>query len=179
MTDPLLVALGSNLPDPSGRSSLDLCRWAAQQLAAHPSLTLEATSAWYRTAPVPVSDQPDYINGVLRLSGAIAPPDLLTLLHAIEADAGRVRTIPNAARTLDLDFLAAGDTVIASPTLTLPHPRLAERAFVLYPLCDVAPDWQHPLLRRTALQLRDALPPQPIQRLPPDDSLPSSIPTTT
>ena len=167
LTESLLVALGSNLPDASGRSSLDLCRWALQQLASHPALTLEATSAWYRTAPVPISDQPDFINGVARLSGAIEPAALLALLHAIEAEAGRVRTVPNAARMLDLDLLAAGDRIIDTPDLILPHPRLADRAFVLHPLCDVAPFWRHPALGRTALELRDALPPQRIQRLLP------------
>lgn len=165
MTDPLLVALGSNLPGADGRSSLDLCRWAVRQLADHPALTLEATSDWYRTAPVPVSDQPDYINGVVRLSGAIDPEALLAVLHAIEAEAGRVRSVPNAARVLDLDLLAAGDHIADGPGLILPHPRLAERAFVLYPLCDVAPSWRHPRLGRTAIDLRDALPSQRIERL--------------
>jgi 2-amino-4-hydroxy-6-hydroxymethyldihydropteridine diphosphokinase len=167
MTEPLLVALGSNLPGADGRSSLDLCQWAVQQLARHPALTLDATSSWYRTAPVPVSDQPDFINGVVRLSGAIDPAALLTLLHAIEAEAGRIRSVPNAARVLDLDLLAAGDRMIDTPTLILPHPRLSERAFVLYPLCDIAPFWRHPRLGRTALELRDALPRQRIHRLLP------------
>jgi 2-amino-4-hydroxy-6-hydroxymethyldihydropteridine diphosphokinase len=165
--EPLLIALGSNLPDASGRSSLDLCHWAIQQLAAHPALTLAATSAWYRTAPVPVSTQPDYINGVVRLTGTVAPAALLTLLHAIETEAGRTRTVPNAARVLDLDLLAVGDQILDTPTLILPHPRLPDRAFVLYPLCDVAPEWRHPALGRTATELRDALPPQRIQRLLP------------
>ncbi len=167
MTEPVLVALGSNLPGADGRSSRDLCQWAVRQLADHPALTLQATSAWYRTAPVPVSDQPDYINGVICLSGAIDPADLLALLHAIEAEAGRVRTVPNAARVLDLDLLAVGDRIIDHPNLILPHPRLTERAFVLYPLSEIAPLWRHPQLGRTALELRDALPPQHIQRLLP------------
>jgi 2-amino-4-hydroxy-6-hydroxymethyldihydropteridine diphosphokinase len=165
MTKPLLVALGSNLPGADGRSSLDLCRWALAQLAAHPALTLDATSSWYRTAPVPVSDQPDFINGVASLSGTLDPAALLALLHAIEAETGRVRSVPNAARVLDLDLLAVADLIVDDPALILPHPRLAERAFVLYPLCDVAPSWRHPLLGRTALELRDALPPQRIERL--------------
>lgn len=167
MTQPLLVAIGSNLPDASGRSSLELSQWAVQRLAEHPAMTLEATSDWYRTAPVPVSDQPDFINGVIRLSGNIDPAALLALLHAIEAEAGRSRSLPNAARVLDLDLLAAGDTVVDTPGLILPHRRLPDRAFVLYPLCDVAPDWRHPVLGRTALELRDTLLPQRIERLLP------------
>ncbi len=167
MTDPLLVALGSNLPGADGRSSLEMCHWAIRRLASHPSLTLQATSAWYRTAPVPASSQPDYINGVVRLSGSIDPEVLLELLHVIESEAGRIRTVPNAARVLDLDLLAAGSQIIDGPGLVLPHPRLTERAFVLYPLCDVAPSWRHPQLGRTALELRDALPQQRIERLVP------------
>ncbi|MGI4799158.1 MAG: 2-amino-4-hydroxy-6-hydroxymethyldihydropteridine diphosphokinase, partial [Janthinobacterium lividum] len=119
----------------------------------------------YRTAPIPASDQPDFINGVARFSGLLTPADLLSILQAIEAEAGRIRDLPNAARTLDLDLLAVGDLVIDTPRLTLPHPRLAERAFVLFPLCDVAPTWRHPVLRHTALELRDGLPPQRIERL--------------
>ncbi|MDT7951249.1 MAG: 2-amino-4-hydroxy-6-hydroxymethyldihydropteridine diphosphokinase [Acetobacteraceae bacterium] len=165
MTDIILVAIGSNLPDAEGRSPLDLCRWAVHRLAAQPGLSLDAVSAWYRTAPVPASDQPDFINGVVRLSGLLDPLALLGLLHEIEAEVGRIRSVANAARILDLDLLAVGARTISSAGLILPHPRLAERAFVLYPLCDVAPEWRHPTLGRTALQLRAALPLQRIERL--------------
>ncbi|HYZ64071.1 MAG TPA: 2-amino-4-hydroxy-6-hydroxymethyldihydropteridine diphosphokinase [Acetobacteraceae bacterium] len=151
----LLVALGANLPDRYGRSPLSTCRWAAGRVAELSGLRLEAVSPWYRTAPVPASDQPDYVNGVLRLSGHAEPEALLALLHGVEAEAGRVRGEANAARVLDLDLLAADELVIERPGLIVPHPRLAERAFVLHPLCDVAPEWRHPVLGRTALELRD------------------------
>ncbi|MBV8912497.1 MAG: 2-amino-4-hydroxy-6-hydroxymethyldihydropteridine diphosphokinase [Acetobacteraceae bacterium] len=152
----LLIALGANLPDAYGRPALNTCRWAVQELASTPGLALQAVSRWYRTAPVPASAQPDYVNGVALLTGELAPEALLARLHAIEAEAGRVRGAANAARVLDLDLLAADDVVRAGPGLILPHPRLAERAFVLCPLCDVAPDWRHPVLGRTAAELRDA-----------------------
>lgn len=167
MSELLLIAVGSNLPDRAGRSSIESCDRAVYRLAAHSALTLESVSPWYKTAPIPASDQPDFINGVARFSGTLGPLDLLSILHAVEAEAGRLRTVPNAARTLDLDLLAVGDVVVHTPRLTLPHPRLAERAFVLFPLCDVAPSWRHPVLRRTALELRDSLPPQRIERLIP------------
>jgi 2-amino-4-hydroxy-6-hydroxymethyldihydropteridine diphosphokinase len=146
----ILVALGANLPDQTGRTALETCRWAADRLAQLPDLRLMSRSRWYRTAPVPRSDQPDYVNGVVRLSGAAEPHALLARLHAIEAEAGRVRGAANAARTLDLDLLAIGGLVVNNRGLVLPHPRVAERAFVLRPLCDVAPDWRHPLLHETA-----------------------------
>ena len=156
MAKMLLVGLGANLPDAYGRPALSTCEWAVRQVAGLPGLELEAVSRWYQTAPVPRSEQPDYINGVVRLSGAASPETVLGQLHGIEARAGRVRGEPNAARVLDLDLLAVDDLIRPGPGLILPHPRLAERAFVLWPLCDVAPGWRHPGLGLTALELRDA-----------------------
>jgi 2-amino-4-hydroxy-6-hydroxymethyldihydropteridine diphosphokinase len=156
MAKMLLVAVGSNLRDVYGREPVATCKWAVEKLADIPGLHLQRVSRWYRTAPVPASDQPDYVNGVARLSGEVAPEALLERLHAIEAQAGRVRSSPNAARVLDLDLLAVDGVVRHGPGLVLPHPRLAERAFVLWPLCDVAPGWRHPVLDRTATELRDA-----------------------
>ena len=111
-----------------------------------------AQSEWYRSAPVPPSGQPDYVNGAVRLEGDVDPHAMLQLLHAIEAEAGRERGAVNAARTLDLDLIAI-DGLVIDDGLVLPHPRLAERAFVLAPLCDVAPEWVHPVLGKTAAAL--------------------------
>lgn len=155
MTERILVALGANLPDCEGQLPVETCRWAITQLRRLPGLQLRAVSRWFRTAPEPASGQPDYINGAALLSGEAEPEGLLQHLHAIEAAAGRVRTSPNAARVLDLDLLAMDGLVRPGPGLVLPHPRLASRAFVLYPLCDVAPDWRHPVLGETAAILRD------------------------
>src|SRR5689334_17009440 len=98
MAKMLLVAVGANLTDIYGREPVTTCRWAVDAVENMEGLRLERVSRWYRTRPVPVSDQPDYINGVIRLSGQVTPEVLLARLHAIEAEAGRVRTVPNAAR---------------------------------------------------------------------------------
>ncbi len=168
MAEALFLGLGSNLTDSCHRTPVDVCRWAVMRLAAIPGLNLQAISPWYRTAPVPASDQPDYINGVVAAAGSVDPVLLLHALHRIEAEAGRVRGAPNAARVLDLDLLAAGDLVRSGPGLVLPHPRMHERAFVLEPLCDVAPDWRHPVLGETAVALRDRLTGQRTERIPED-----------
>jgi 2-amino-4-hydroxy-6-hydroxymethyldihydropteridine diphosphokinase len=120
-------------------------------------------SRWFSSAPVPDSDQPRYINGILRLDGKADPASLLAALQTIEVAAGRVRSIQNAARTLDLDIVAMDDLVRDAPDPMLPHPRAHLRAFVLLPLRDVAPFWVHPVLGRDVGQLLAALPPQDIR----------------
>jgi len=158
---PILVAIGSNLPGPDGASPLEICRRAAIAMDALPGLRLRGLSRWYRTAPVPASDQPDFVNGVAHLEGAIAPADLLAALQEIEARAGRRRgVVPgaiNAARVLDLDIVAMGQLVRAAPDPVLPHPRAHLRGFVLAPLAEVAPSWRHPLLHCSAQGLLAAL----------------------
>jgi 2-amino-4-hydroxy-6-hydroxymethyldihydropteridine diphosphokinase len=151
----ILVAVGANLPGAGGRTALETCEWALSRLAAMPELWLRARSRWYRSAPVPPSGQPDYVNGVARLWGRGEPDVLLARLHAIEAEGGRTRGAANAARTLDLDLLAVDDIEIDNGPdgLVLPHPRLHRRGFVLAPLADVAPDWVHPRLRRSVVDM--------------------------
>jgi 2-amino-4-hydroxy-6-hydroxymethyldihydropteridine diphosphokinase len=153
MFETVLVAIGANLPAPDGRMPLETCQWAMGQLATLPGLHLRAVSRWFETRPVPASDQPSFINGVALLSGTADPSRLLQALQAIEAASGRVRSVPNAARTLDLDLLAMDTLVLATPNLVLPHPRLHERAFVLAPLLDVLPNWRHPTLNITGERL--------------------------
>lgn len=155
MAEMLLIAIGANLPDTNGRPPLATCEWCVQRLQRLPGLHLDRISRWYRTSPVPASNQPDYVNGVARLRGEGEPEAVLAALHGIEAEAGRVRGAPNAARVLDVDLLAVDGLVRDGPGLILPHPRLAERAFVLCPLCDVAPEWRHPVLGRSARELLD------------------------
>lgn len=166
----MLISIGSNLPGAGGASPLETCRRAVTRLDALPDLRLAALSRWYSTDPVPPSGQPAYVNAVavLRVAPGATEPDpavLLAWLQAIEAEAGRLRSVPNAARTLDLDIIAMGDggqMVRAVPDPVLPHPRAHLRAFVLVPLLDVAPSWVHPVLRRQAGELLAAVPPQDV-----------------
>jgi len=157
MFEAVLVAIGANLPS-AGRTPLDTCRWAVEQLAAVPGLRLRGVSRWYATRPVPESDQPSFINGVALLAGTAEPGWLLQALHGIEAAAGRARGVPNAARTLDLDLLAMDGRVVLTPGLVLPHPRLQQRAFVLAPLRDILPGWRHPVLGGTVEELLAMVP---------------------
>lgn len=123
-----------------------------------------ATSAFYRSAPVGVADQPDFVNCVCALDTRLDARELMRAMLDIEAAHGRVRSVPGGPRTLDLDLLLYGDRVCDEPGLTLPHPRMHERAFVLYPLRELAPDLIVPHRGRVAV-LADSLPPQRIERL--------------
>ncbi|WP_291011527.1 2-amino-4-hydroxy-6-hydroxymethyldihydropteridine diphosphokinase [Hydrogenophaga sp.] len=127
------VGLGANLGD-----SPQAVRDAIAALAATPGVSLVQASSLYRSAPVDATG-PDYINAVACISTRLTAPALLHALQAIENTAGRERPYRNAPRTLDLDLLLYGDAGIASPDLTVPHPRMGERAFVLLPLREISP----------------------------------------
>jgi 2-amino-4-hydroxy-6-hydroxymethyldihydropteridine diphosphokinase len=127
------VALGANLGDPA-----QALREALRCMSETPGLRLVRASSLYRSAPID-SSGPDYLNAVAEIATTLTAPDLLTALQAIEQGAGRERPYRNAPRTLDLDLLLYGDARIDSPALTLPHPRMWERAFVLVPLAEIAP----------------------------------------
>lgn len=127
------VALGANLGD-----AAQTVRLALHALADTPGLQLLQASSLYRTAPID-SSGPDYLNAVAEVSTTLTAPGLLAALQAIELAHGRERPYRNAPRTLDLDLLLYGDARIESPTLTVPHPRMGERAFVLVPLVELAP----------------------------------------
>jgi 2-amino-4-hydroxy-6-hydroxymethyldihydropteridine diphosphokinase len=132
------IGLGSNLGD-----SLAILTGAIDRLQMHPQIELVAISSWYLTAPVG-PPQPDYINGCVTIQTSLSPLDLLTTLHAIESEFGRIRQELWGARTLDLDLLLYDNLIIDLPTLQIPHPRLCERAFVLVPLAEIAADWIEP-----------------------------------
>lgn len=136
----VFVGLGANLGD-----ACDTLGAAAQGLAALPQTRLLRLSAVYRSAPVDASG-PDFFNAVAELRCALAPDELLAHLLSLEQRHGRQRPYVNAPRTLDLDLLLFGSRVLQTPTLTLPHPRLHQRAFVLQPLLELAPGLQHPVL---------------------------------
>jgi 2-amino-4-hydroxy-6-hydroxymethyldihydropteridine diphosphokinase len=163
---PILIAVGANLPSPEFGPPRTTCEAALQELSWR-GLRILRRSRWFETAPVPASDQPWYVNGVTAVETDRSPEALLALLHDVERRFGRERRELNAARILDLDIVAYGDLVRTDPPPILPHPRMHERAFVLLPLADVAPDWRHPADGRSLSDLLRALPPeQQIRPLP-------------
>jgi len=145
MQTPIFIALGANLSHErfgSPRQTLE----AALATLDRRGIRTVRVSPWYRTAPVPASDQPWYVNAVAEVMSALSADDLLADLHAVEADFGRARSVPNAARPIDLDLLDFhGEIAVGGRgRAILPHPRMTERAFVLLPLADLAPQWRHP-----------------------------------
>ena len=166
----ILIAIGANLPRSDGLGPLGACRWAAGRLDGLLGLRLRGLSRWYDSAPVPPSDQPPYVNGMAHLGGRADPGMLLHTLHALEAEAGRLRTrpgaVPNAARCLDLDVIAMNGLVRSAPDPIVPHPRAHLRAFVLLPLLDVAPGWKHPKYNLSPREMLATLPEQEIRAIP-------------
>jgi 2-amino-4-hydroxy-6-hydroxymethyldihydropteridine diphosphokinase len=156
----ILIGLGANLPSAEFGApprSLE----AALELLRQAGVRILARSRWYRSAPVPASDQPWFVNGVAAIETTLDPAALLALMHAVEARFGRVRRERNAARVLDLDLIAFDDRVSADDEApTLPHPRLHQRAFVLLPLAEIAPHWRHPRLGKSVESLLASLPPE-------------------
>lgn len=147
------VALGANLGD--AQTTL---RQALRDLGSLPHTQLVRASSFYRSAPID-SSGPDYLNAVAELRTALKPQALLNELQQLEQAAGRQRPWRNAPRTLDLDILLYGDITLASPVLTIPHPRMHERAFVLVPLAEIAP-------AQVSAQALAAVAGQSIDRLP-------------
>lgn len=155
------IALGANLVDPSAQ-----VRAALAALAGLPDSRLLRASSLYRTKPVGIRGQPDFINAVVALTTTLDAHALLAALFALEAQFGRRRDYHHAPRTLDLDLLLYDDERIKTPTLTLPHPRMHLRAFVLAPLLEIAPDCRIPGLGPASDWL-PAVSTQRIERLAP------------
>lgn len=153
----ILIGLGANLPSTFGEPAETLL--AALARLSEEGVKLSRRSQFWHSKPVPVSDQPWFVNAVAAVETDLAPDVLLDLLHRIEAEFGRVRGVVNAPRLIDLDLLAYGRLVSEGPTPILPHPRMDQRAFVLLPLAEIAPRWRHPRSGLDLETLMAALPP--------------------
>ena len=151
----ILIALGANMPSRAGPPAQTL-RVALAALAAAGVEVLKVSS-FIETAAWPDPADPPFTNAAASLRTSLQPVAVLELLHAIETEFGRVRSRKNAPRTLDLDLLAYRDVVMDGPALILPHPRLAERRFVLEPLAEIAPDWRHPVTGLTPGEMLQSL----------------------
>jgi 2-amino-4-hydroxy-6-hydroxymethyldihydropteridine diphosphokinase len=147
------IAFGGNVGDVEGN-----LRRALESVGGLPRTRLRKVSSLYRTAPVGVTDQPDFLNGVAEIETALSPSELLAELLAIEGSLGRTRATRWGPRTVDLDIVLWGGQVVNSPDLEVPHPRMHERAFVLVPLNEIAPQARHPRLNRSVRELSESLP---------------------
>ena len=147
----VLLGLGANVGDPLRQlaAAVDALRGFTRDLDV---------SSVYRTEPVGYADQPDFYNLVVRARTDLAPEALLERILGVEREMGRERTFRNAPRLIDVDLLAYGDRIIDGPRLTVPHPGIPTRGFVLHPLAEVAPEWRHPATGKTARELLESAP---------------------
>ena len=172
----VLIAVGANCRSDLGDPGETIL--AALNMVSACGIAISATSPLYRSPAFPSGNGPDYVNGAVAASCGRSAAEILNILADVELECGRIRGQRWAPRTLDLDLIAVGDIVLPNvrvqtkwreldldaqktnvpDQLILPHPRVQDRAFVLVPLADVAPDWKHPILGKTVLEMLDNLP---------------------
>jgi 2-amino-4-hydroxy-6-hydroxymethyldihydropteridine diphosphokinase len=153
------LGLGSNVGDREAQ-----LREAVKHLESDEVRVLRRSSL-YETAPQEMLDQPWFLNAVVQVETTLFPMQLLTRVRQIERDMGRRRVTPKGPRNIDIDILFYGRVVMATAELEVPHPRIAQRRFVLDPLAEIAPDFRHPLTGKTANEMLNALEPQGVRRL--------------
>ena len=159
MSKTVYLSIGSNLGGRE-RNLRD-----ALGLLAGPSLRILRVSSFYETEPRDVADQPWFLNAVVEAETDLFPKQLLARLQKIERQLGRKRIRPKGPRTIDIDILLYGEAVIATDDLTVPHPRMEERRFVLEPLAELGPDLRHPVTRRTVREMLRAVAGQQVRRV--------------
>ncbi|MCG8490446.1 MAG: 2-amino-4-hydroxy-6-hydroxymethyldihydropteridine diphosphokinase [Sneathiellales bacterium] len=156
----ILIGMGANLHHPQFGEPLNSLKAAVEEIRNR-NVMIVSQSSYYRSAPVPISDQPWFVNAVLTVETDLNVSGILSLLHDVEFVFGRVRKEKWEARVLDLDLLAYHDDVTANQDQkegsVVPHPHMHERAFVLAPLAEIQPDWSHPVLNKSAASLLEGL----------------------
>ena len=152
----IILGLGANLPG-IYKSPEDALKASAQELSSIKEITVVKASSVWLSAPVPVSEQPWFANAVCSIKTDLDPETLLEVLHKTEEAFGRIRTVKNAPRELDIDLLSYNNKIRHDRPL-IPHPRMHQRAFVLYPLQEIAPKWVHPVLKKSVSELIEKIP---------------------
>jgi 2-amino-4-hydroxy-6-hydroxymethyldihydropteridine diphosphokinase len=155
----IYLSMGSNIGDREANLRAALDRLSAKELR------ILRTSPIYETEPLDYTDQRWFLNLVAEAETALFPMQLLSRIGTIERELGRVRTVPKGPRVIDIDILLYARAVIRTPRLEVPHPRMAERRFVLAPLADLAPDLRHPVTHRSMRELLESAPPETLRLL--------------
>ena len=159
----ILVAIGSNLNSKSFGSPEQNCNAAIDMLRKYFEVT--QSSSFYKTEPIPKSEQPWFVNCIVNIKSKISPSRILDTLLEIELQFGRKRNRKNEARVIDLDLIAYNSLIVKSLKLTLPHPRMHLRKFVIQPICDINKNWIHPVLKKKASEILKELANQKISNI--------------
>ena len=158
----IIVAIGGNLHSKNGLHPVEICQEAIKSLKSM-SIIVEKQSSWYRSDPIPKSDQPKFFNSVLVASTTLNELDVLNSLHDIEKKFGRIRKNINEARIIDLDLIDYSSKIHDSKDIILPHPRAHLRRFVMQPLYEIEKNWIHPILKTSVAEILNQLDQQELE----------------